>query len=120
MGDSGSFQTLVRANGTGLNCTGGIVPDAGGVVPVSGGVVPVSGEVVPDVGAVVPDDGVVVVPDTGVEVTGEPGLNGAVVGSCGVLTFAGGGGRALEVAGAWVAGAAVDFFVGAEGRAGVL
>lgn len=84
MGDRGWFQTLVSANGIGVNWTGGIVPD------------------------------------TGADVTGEPGLNGAVVGSCGVLACAGGGGSALDVAGAWVAGAGVDFFAGAECLAGRL
>src|ERR1700729_3994701 len=88
VGDRGWFQTLVRANGTGVNCTGGIVPEAGGVVPDVGGVVPDSGEVPPVSGEVVPDDGVVVVPDTGAEGTGEPGLNGAVVGSGGGLACA--------------------------------
>ncbi len=116
MGDRGSFHTLVRANGSGLS--GGSDPDVGGVDPDVGGVVPDVGGVVPDKGGVDPDDGVVVVSETGAEVTGEPGLNGAVVGSGGVLTFAGGGGSALEVAGLWVARAGTDFFFrrGVPGR----
>ncbi len=81
VGDTGWFHTLVSANGIGVNCTGGIVPDAGGVVPVDGGVVPDDGGFVPGSGEVVPDVGVLVVPETGAEVTGEPGLNGAVVGN---------------------------------------
>jgi hypothetical protein len=107
VGDSGAFHTLVSANGRGA--VGGSVVVDGGVVVAGGGVVPVSGGVVPD------DGGVVTVvggadPDTGAEVTGDPGLSG-VVGFCWELPAdAGGGGSLLEVAVLWL-----EDFAGAAG-----